>query len=58
MELQVLSKSASRLWNYAYKKYKIGNSAIRTTTQCHIRPPYPTAEFTISVQQYPENYQK
>ena len=37
-ELQVLSKTASRLWFYAYKKYKNGNSARRTATQRHIRP--------------------
>ena len=37
-ELQVLSKSASRLWFYAYKNDKNGNSARRTSTQCHIRP--------------------
>ena len=38
MELQVLSKTASRLWFYAYKKYKNGNSARRTVSQRHIRP--------------------
>ena len=37
-ELQILSKTASRLWFYAYKKYKNGNSARRTASQCHIRP--------------------
>ena len=37
-ELQVLSKTASRLWFYAYKKYKNGNSASRTALQRHIRP--------------------
>ena len=37
-ELQVLSKTASRLWFYAYKKYKNGNSARRTSSQRHIRP--------------------
>ena len=37
-ELQVLSKTASRLWFYAYKKYKNGNSARRTASQRHIRP--------------------
>ena len=37
-ELQVLSKTASRLWVYAYKKYKNGNSARRTASQRHIRP--------------------
>ena len=38
-ELQVLSKTASRLWFYAYKKYKNGNSsARRTALQRHIRP--------------------
>ena len=37
-ELQVLSKTASRLWFYTYKKYKNGNSARRTSTQRHIRP--------------------
>ena len=31
-ELQVLSKTASRLWFYAYKKYKNGNSARRTAS--------------------------
>ena len=36
-ELQVLSKTASRLWFYAYKKYKNGNSARGTFTQRHIR---------------------
>ena len=35
-ELQVLSKTASRLWFYAYKKYKNGNSARRTASQRHI----------------------
>ena len=38
-ELQVLSRTASRLWFYAYKKYKNGNSARRTATKRHIRPP-------------------
>ena len=37
MELQVLSKTASRLWFYAYKKYKNGNSARRTASKRHIR---------------------
>ena len=36
-ELQVLSKTASRLWFYANKKYKNGNSARRTVLQRHIR---------------------
>ena len=31
--------AASRLWFYAYKKYKNGNSARRTYLQRHIRPP-------------------
>ena len=35
-ELQVLSKTVSLLWFYAYKKYKNGNSARRTSTQRHI----------------------
>ena len=35
-ELQVLSIFS--LWFYAYKKYKDGNSARRTVSQCHIRP--------------------
>ena len=38
MELQVLSKTVSRLWFCAYKKYKNGNSVRRTSTQRHIRP--------------------
>ena len=38
-ELQVLSKTASRLWFYTYKKYKNGNFARRTYLQRHIRPP-------------------
>ena len=38
MELQVLSKTVSRLWFYAYKKYKKSNSARRTVSQRHIRP--------------------
>ena len=37
-EMQVLSKAASRLWFYAYKQYKNGNSARRTALQRHIRP--------------------
>ena len=37
-ELQVLSKTASRLWFYTYIKYKNGNSARHTATQRHIRP--------------------
>ena len=37
-ELQVLYKTVSSLWFYAYKKYKNGNSARRTSTQRHIRP--------------------
>ena len=37
-ELQVLSKTASRLWLFAYKKYKNGNSVRRTASQRHIRP--------------------
>ena len=37
-ELQILSKTASRLWFYAYKKYKNGNSPRRTALQRHIRP--------------------
>ena len=37
-ELQVLSKTAFRLWFYAYKKYKNGNSARRTALQHHIKP--------------------
>ena len=35
-ELEVLSKIVSRLWFYAYKKNKNGNSARRTSTQRHI----------------------
>ena len=34
-ELQVLSKTASRLWYYAYKKYKKGKSARRPSSQSH-----------------------
>ena len=34
-ELQFLSKTASNLWFYAYKKYKNGNSARYTSTQHH-----------------------
>ena len=37
-ELQILSKTASCLWFYAYKKYKNSNSARRTCTQRHILP--------------------
>ena len=37
-DLQVLSKSASRLWFNAYKKYKNDKSARRTALQRHIRP--------------------
>ena len=37
-ELQVQSKTASRVWFYAYKKYKNGNSARRTAIKRHIRP--------------------
>ena len=37
-ELQVLSKTASPLLFYAYKKYKNGNSARRTGSQRHFRP--------------------
>ena len=37
-DLQVLSKTVSRLWFYAYKKYKNGNSARHTSAQRHIRP--------------------
>ena len=37
-ELQVLSKTASRLWIYAYKKYKNSNSARRTASKRQIRP--------------------
>ena len=37
-ELQVLSKTASCLWFYAYKKYKNGHSARRTYLQRHIWP--------------------
>ena len=40
-ELQVLSKTASRLWFYAYKKYKNGNSARRTASRRHIRSSIP-----------------
>ena len=36
-ELQVLSKTASRLWFFAYKKYKNGKSARRRAFQRHIR---------------------
>ena len=36
-ELHILSKTASRLWFYAYKKYKNGNSARRTASQRHSR---------------------
>ena len=36
-ELQVLPQTASRLCFFAYKKYKNGNSARRTSVQCHIR---------------------
>ena len=38
MELQVLSKTVSRLWFYAFKKYKNGNSVRRTATRRHILP--------------------
>ena len=37
-ELQVLSNPASRLWFYAYKKYKNGNSVKRIALQRRIRP--------------------
>ena len=37
MELQVVYKTAARLWFNAYKKYKNGNSARRTVSQRHIR---------------------
>ena len=37
-ELQILSKTASRLWFYTFKKYENGNSAWRTTVQRHTRP--------------------
>ena len=37
-ELPVPSKTASRLWFYAYKKYKNGNSVRRTASKRHIRP--------------------
>ena len=36
-ELQVLSKTAFRLWLYAYEKDKNGNSARRTSNERHIR---------------------
>ena len=36
--LQVLSKTVSSLWFYAYEKYKNGNSARSTALQRHIRP--------------------
>ena len=36
-ELGVLSKTVSRLWYYAYKKYKNSSSARRTSTQHHIQ---------------------
>ena len=36
IELQVLSKTVSRLWYNTYKKYKNGNSVRRTSTQRHI----------------------
>ena len=38
MELQVPSKTVSRLWFCAYKKFKNGNSARRTASQRHILP--------------------
>ena len=57
-ELQVFSKSSSRLWFNALKKYKNSNSARRTASQRHIRPSISTAEVTILVREYPENYQK
>ena len=38
-ELHFRSKTASSLLFYACKKYKNGNSARRTSTQRHIRPP-------------------
>ena len=37
-ELQVLSTTVSRLWFYAYKKYKNGYSTRRKYLQRHIRP--------------------
>ena len=59
------SKTASNHWFYAYKKFKNGNSARRTSTQSHVSllnvtsgRPYAMAEVTISVREYPENYQK
>ena len=57
MELQVLSKTASRLRFYAYKTYKNGNSTRRTASQRHIRPSICYAEVTILDREYPENYQ-
>ena len=57
-ELQVLSKTASRLWFYAYKKYKNDTSARRTSTQRHFRPAICSAEVTISVREYQEKLQK
>ena len=39
MEFQVVSKTVSRLWFYAYKKYKKGNSSRCTSTQRHIQWP-------------------
>ena len=59
MELQVLYKTTSHLWFHANKKYKnaYDNSARHTSSQRHIGP-YAKAEVTISVREYPENYQK
>ena len=57
-ELQVLSKTASHLWFNAYKKYK--NVTMQdvqlnnVTSSC----PYASAEVTILVREYPENYKK
>ena len=54
-ELQVISKTASRFWFYAYKKYKNSNSARLPVINVTSARSYAEAELTISVREYMEN---
>ena len=55
-ELQVLSKTASRLWYYAYKSTRMVTlpdvPLLNVTSSC----PYAKAKVTILDRKYPENY--
>ena len=57
-ELQVLSKTASRLWFYAYLRTRTVTLQDIPLLNVTSSQPYATEEVKILVREYPENYQK